>query len=516
LLTLRYHGFVPMLVEVNDNSNPALFNDWVNPGETFVVRARPNGSFAGNNIYIELAGIILNATIKVNCGLQFDPFTYFGMFTIVNAESKNGGAMCCTSNTGSASPPEIYGCPTTVAASTSTSCNAVATWKAPTAPDCDVVSLTSNFASGSAFPIGTTTVTYTAKNTNNLTSTCTFNVVVTDATAPTVKTPTPNVTVNAGANCSATATWTAPQFVDNCTVASVTSTHQPGSLFVLGTTTVIYTAKDAAGNATTSQFVVTVKDATAPTLTNCPADVKVQSAVSCAATATWTPPTFADGCSAITVSSTHTPGTTFNAGSTPVTYTAKDLSGNITTCTFNVIVLNQSSMQFASCPSDTTISTTSIAGMRYSWKPAVATDVCLAPEVSSDHQPGDQFPIGVTTVTYTAKDLSGNKITCSFDVTVKQEHTKLDVSQLLSPDGNSVNDTWTIGNIELYKENKVTIVDRWGSVVYTESGYDNEQRAWRGRTTQGSLVPAGTYFYTISVRSGNQNSETRGFIEVVR
>jgi gliding motility-associated-like protein len=79
-----------------------------------------------------------------------------------------------------------------------------------------------------------------------------------------------------------------------------------------------------------------------------------------------------------------------------------------------------------------------------------------------------------------------------------------------------VNDTWIIGNIELYKENKVTIVDRWGSVVYTESGYDNEQRVWRGRNAQGSLVPAGTYFYTISVRSGNQNSETRGFIEVVR
>jgi len=119
-------------------------------------------------------------------------------------------------------------------------------------------------------------------------------------------------------------------------------------------------------------------------------------------------------------------------------------------------------------------------------------------------------------VVYTATDVSGNTSTCSFLVTVKQEHTNLEVAQLLTPDGNTVNDAWIIGNIELYKENKVTIVDRWGSVVYSASGYDNEQKAWRGRNTQGNVVPSGTYFYTITIRSGKENTESRGFIEVIR
>jgi gliding motility-associated-like protein len=284
----------------------------------------------------------------------------------------------------------------------------------------------------------------------------------------------------------------------------------------MGITTVIYTAKDAVGNAQTSQFTVTVKDATAPTVSNCPGDITVQATGGCSAKATWTPPNFTDGCSAVSVTSSHTPGDKFKAGFTTVTYTAKDVSGNTALCTFNVLVKDQDPPEFTRCPSDTTISTTAVGGVRYTWKPPVATDECSPPEVTATHQPGEQFPIGATTVVYTAKDVSGQTSTCSFVVTVKQEHSNLDVAQLLTPDGNTVNDAWIIGNIELYKENKVIVVDRWGSVVYSESGYDNEQKVWRGRNTQGSVVPSGTYFYTITIRSGKENTETRGYIEVLR
>lgn len=516
-LTLRYHGFVPAYLSINDGSSPALFSDWILPGETITIRGRSSGNFSGNFIYLRFNPTILHTQIRVNCGLEFDPFTYFGLFTIVSAESKNGGVMCCTSNTGSVTPPEIFGCPSDVTVSTIGGCNATAIWSAPTAPACDVVSLTSSHTSGASFPLGTTQVTYTARNSANLTSTCTFQVHVTDATRPTVKTPTANLVVNAGSECKSPATWIAPQFVDNCgTVASVTSTHTPGAIFPLGATTVTYTAKDAAGNAVTSSFTVTVKDAAPPTVSNCPADIALEPAVGCTAVATWTPPLFSDACSAITVTSTHKPGESFAAGISTVTYSAKDVDGNETTCSFKVTVKDKSIPVFTSCPADTTISTTAVGSVRYSWIAPVATDECVPPILTSNHQPGEQFPIGITTVVYTAKDVSGNVSTCSFDINVKQEHTKLDVPQLLTPDGNTVNDSWIIGNIELYKENKVMIVDRWGSVIYTETGYNNEGKVWKGRNTQGSVVPSGTYFFTISIRSGNQNSETRGFIEVVR
>jgi gliding motility-associated-like protein len=515
-LTLRYHGIVPAIVRVNDNSSPLLFNEWIVPGETFTINARAGGNFSGNYIYLFLGvSVVPHESIKVNCDFELDPAIRFGLFTVTSASSKNGGIMCCTSNIGATSP-DIDGCPSNLTISTVSGCNATATWTPPTTPDCDVVSLTTTHAPGSTFPVGTTQVTYTAKNTADLTSTCTFNVTVRDATPPIVSAATPNVIVNAGSNCKAAATWTAPQFTDNCSITSVTSTHTPGAVFSIGVTTVIYTARDAAGNSTTSRFTVTVKDVNAPTVSSCPADITIQPSTGCQATATWTPPTFTDGCSAVTVTSSHMSGATFNAGSTTVTYTAKDVAGNSTLCTFNVIVKDKNAPEFNTCPSDTTISTTAIGGFRYTWTAPEATDDCSEPVLSSTHQPGEQFPVGITTVVYTATDVSGNTSTCSFQVTVKQEHTNLDVAQLLTPDGNTVNDAWIIGNIELYKENRVTIVDRWGSVVYSESGYDNEQKAWRGRNAQGNVVPSGTYFYTITIRSGKENTESRGFIEVIR
>lgn len=515
MLKLRYHGFLPALVTVNDNPS-AVFNEWVYPGQTFTVRGRVSGTFAGNFITILLNGIILNATIKVDCTLQFDPSTFFGLFTIVSAESKNGGVMCCTSNTGPVTPPEIFGCPTDVAALTATNCNAQVTWTEPAAPSCDVVSFTSSHVPGSTFPIGVTRVTYTAKNSANLTSTCSFNITVTDGTPPTVVKATPDVTVNAAGDCKAAATWSAPQFADNCTLASVSSSHSSGSLFPLGVTPVTYTARDEAGNTKTFQFKVTVKDTTPPVVASCPADITVQTATGCSTAATWTPPTFTDACSSVSVTASHSPGAVFNTGNTAVTYTAKDASGNTTVCTFNVFVKDQNFPLFAACPPDTTIATTAVGGIRYAWVPPTATDECSEPVVTSTHQPGDLFPLGISTVVYSAKDAAGNVSTCSFVVNVKPEQTKLDVAQLITPDGNTVNDAWIIGNIELYPENKVIVVDRWGSVVYTETGYDNENRVWRGRNAQGNIVPSGTYFYTITVRSGNQSSETRGFIEVVK
>ncbi|RIY38264.1 hypothetical protein CKY20_01580 [Capnocytophaga canis] len=47
-----------------------------------------------------------------------------------------------------------------------------------------------------------------------------------------------------------------------------------------------------------------------------------------------------------------------------------------------------------------------------------ATDNCPPVTVSSTHTPGDEFPLGVTTVTYTFTDLSGNTTTRTFLVTV--------------------------------------------------------------------------------------------------
>ena len=54
-----------------------------------------------------------------------------------------------------------------------------------------------------------------------------------------------------------------------------------------------------------------------------------------------------------------------------------------------------------------------------SWAPPTASDNSgEAVTLTSDYSPGDAFPIGATTVTYTATDSYGNVATSSFAVVV--------------------------------------------------------------------------------------------------
>jgi HYR domain/Ricin-type beta-trefoil lectin domain-like/Secretion system C-terminal sorting domain len=140
------------------------------------------------------------------------------------------------------------------------------TWFAPTALDnCGIVTVSGSKNPGSLFPIGTTTVTYTAKDAKENTSTCSFAVtikrVITACSNDTVKpvfTNCPaNITVTTTSN-TAVAQWTAPKATDNCTIPTVSSTYVMGSTFPVGTTSVTYTAKDAANNISLCSFTVTV------------------------------------------------------------------------------------------------------------------------------------------------------------------------------------------------------------------------------------------------------------------
>lgn len=512
-MTLRYTGTFNAFVSGFDDKD-RVFMEAVAPDETFVLNAESDVFKNDINLFI---GAILNVKIKATCSLDFDPSVLHGFFTIVSVISKNGGNMCCTPDIGA---PNIINCPSNIKVSSGTACSAVVTWIPPEPESaCNLTSFNSTHEPGDTFPIGQTKVTYTLTDINNNTSTCNFNVTVKDDEGPVAVYTPGTITVDADDNCKAAANWVAPMFTDNCQVASVTSTRAPGSVFPLGTTVVTYTAKDNGGNITTAKFSVVVRDAHGPESSNCPTTITVQAkADECKARVRWQPPVFTDACDdKITVTSTHKPGNEFPVGTTDVTYTATDNANNVTTCTFQVVVQDIVPPVISNCPGDITLATSSESGTAVvDWTPPTATDECTLISFLPTHNPGDIFPTGTTTVTYTATDKSGNITTCSFSVKVGMEETPLDITQLVTPDGNGSNDTWLIGNIEKYPANKVIVVDRWGSVIYTTTGYDNVKNVWNGESQKGGLVPTGTYFYTLSIHSGATVTERKGFIEVVR
>ncbi len=246
-------------------------------------------------------------------------------------------------------PPVIAGCPQNISLSSANAVNAVATWIAPTATDnCGVASFNSNFSSGSSFPIGLTTVTYTAYDKKNNKSVCTFNIVVVDPCANDVIPPViagcpQNISLSSANAINAVATWIAPTATDNCGVASFNSNFSSGASFPIGSTVVTYTAFDKKNNKSVCTFNIVVvdpcaNDVTPPVISGCPQNISLSSANAINAVATWTAPTATDNCGVASFNSNFSSGASFPIGLTTVTYTAYDKKNNKATCSFNVTV----------------------------------------------------------------------------------------------------------------------------------------------------------------------------------
>ncbi|MBS1937907.1 MAG: HYR domain-containing protein, partial [Bacteroidetes bacterium] len=322
--------------------------------------------------------------------------------------------------------PVISGCPSNINLSAGAGCTAIATWSAPTASDnCSVASFTSDHSSGDAFPLGTTTVTYTAVDGSGNTATCSFTVTVTDNTAPVIAGCPANINLSAGSSCNATATWTAPTASDNCPGSTIAQTAGPvsGSTFPKGTTTVTYTATDASGNTATCSFTVTVTDNTPPTYVLCPGNKTIYTSPGLC-TANPGGITFGTSDNCVGVTNAQVGGLSIYApmpvGVHPVSFRLTDAAGNqsVSTCDFTVTVLDITKPVIAGCPANISINAGAGCTATATWSAPTASDNCSVASFTSDHNSGDAFPLGTTTVTYTATDASGNTATCSFTVTV--------------------------------------------------------------------------------------------------
>lgn len=299
-------------------------------------------------------------------------------------------------------------------------CGATVTLVSPVATDNCTATITNN--APALFNVGTTTVLWTATDAAGNAVNCTQTVTVLDNEAPTITCPA-NLTVNTDPNiCFATGVnLGSPVTADNCTVASVTN-NSP-SVYPVGTTTVIWTILDQAGNSTTCAQTVTVVDNQAPVVV-CTSDIVLNTVEgSCGRVVNYAIPTVVDNCSVISMTqsdaSGYTSGDIFPVGTTVISYTAVDGSGNTYTCSFNVTIVDNQNPVLVGCPSNMTVeSGAGSCDVAVNWVSPSANDNCPGVDLTTTHTPGSLFGPGTTVVSYQAIDNSGNMTSCSFTVTV--------------------------------------------------------------------------------------------------
>ena len=84
------------------------------------------------------------------------------------------------------------------------------------------------------------------------------------------------------------------------------------------------------------------------------------------------------------------------------------------------------------------------------------------------------------------------------------------ITNLFTPNGDGINDSWYIKDIEKHSESEVFIYNIYGKLVYTKKGYTND---WQG-TYNGAALPDGTYYYVL--RFGDNDKVSKGALDILR
>ncbi|MFT4543830.1 MAG: hypothetical protein ACI9EQ_000280, partial [Bacteroidia bacterium] len=294
-------------------------------------------------------------------------------------------------------------------------CDAIVTYNLPTVDDnCPGEvgpTLEAGGASGTVFVFGTTTVTYSVVDAAANVNDCSFTVTINDTEDPVLTCPN-----DTSINCDATVVYDLPVVSDNCAIGLVAVETSPaGGGFTLGTNLVEFSAADGNGNTGVCSFTVTVIDTVAPAIT-CPANQVASFDASCELSAPdyTSLATSTDNCDATPViTQSPTAGSTIT-GTATITLTSEDVSGNTTSCTFDVI---DSTLPTIACPASVVVG--SDINCQFTLLDYTATTT------SSDNCGGvalTQSPLAgtlissLTTVTVTSTDNFGNVNSCQFTV----------------------------------------------------------------------------------------------------
>jgi len=414
--------------------------------------------------------------------------------------------------------------------------------------------------------VGANTVTLTATDANGNVSSETATVTIEDKIAPIVSAK--NITIQLDATGNATITG---NDVDNASSdvcnGILTYSVSPNTFNCsnVGANNVTLTVTDASGNFDTATATVTIEDKTAPivvtknitihfdTLGNASiaaADVNDGSTTVCGGTLTFSvsPSTF----------------TCANAGANTVTLTATGANGEISSATATVTILEN--ILPTVLTKDITVELDEAGNVSVAANQVNngSSDNCGIGTMTLSKTSFDCTNVGVNTVVLTVVDKSGNTASANAKVTVVNtfgdndndgildncdpdddndgvldsndncpitanpyqedrnnngigdtcDKEQMNISEAFTPNGDGINDTWVISNIQEHPNSTVRVFNRWGAEVFIAKNYQND---WDGQAKgqSGTLPAASSYYYQIDL-DGNGTIDRQGWIYINR
>ncbi len=175
-------------------------------------------------------------------------------------------------------------------------------------------------------------------------------------------------------------------------------------------------------------------------------------------------------------------------------------SDTLTITKMNGITVDAGEDQFTIPGSSVTLNGSADLPGDYSWTPSSFLD-----------DPSLENPVATVDVsTQFVLTVTGEQSCFGMDSVLVTIAEDLIFGLAFTPDGDGNNDTWVIQNIELFPNATVTIMNRYGNIVFDTQEY---LEAWNGQY-KGKDVPVGSYFYIIELGEGFETKT--GSVSVIR
>ena len=312
-----------------------------------------------------------------------------------------------------------------------------------------------------AYPKGVTTITWTATDAGGLTTTATQTVTVTDGESPSVTAPS-NISARTDVGAlTATVVVGEATAADNCpnvTISTSRSDNLPlSATFSIGVTTIQWIATDASGNTNSANQKITVVGNAPPVVTSPPNLAANTDPGVCAAVVNPGIATATDDAAGTTVAGVRNDGAPLTAaypkGVTTILWTATDAE-HLTSSASQTITVSDKQKPSVTPPSSVSVGNNhGLASAAVSVGSATAEDNCHEVTVSGARSDGGAlgalYPVGVTTITWTATDASGNSASGTQTITVSD----IEPPTIIVPADIAVNATSSSGAVVTFAVN---------------------------------------------------------------
>ena len=272
-----------------------------------------------------------------------------------------------------------------------------------------------------------------------------------------------------------------------------------------------------------SSATITLSDTVAPIVITAPVSVLLNASGTASITAAQVNNGSTDNCGITTLVVTPSTFTCANIGPNTVTLTATDASGNATSVTaivtvsFDFTTTSDNDLDGAPDNCDTDDDNDGILDVN---------DNCPL-QANANQADNDNDGIGNACDNDDDNDfvLDGYD-NCPFIYNPSQQDVdndgvgdicdtiEVNVSEAITPNGDGINDTWFINNIQNYPNNSVKVYNRWGDLIFSKNNYQND---WNGSYTKGenNNLISSSYYYQIDL-DGNGSIDHQGWIFITK